>query len=108
MSIEGQHFDIVDLHHSQGLRFGPYAIAGDATINADLASLLKDAKIGVFDSGHISDDEIVELAVQTQAKALVCSHQYRALDEDVLDQDAKARGYAGRLVVAKDLMQFDL
>lgn len=108
LSIEGQHFDIVDLHHSQGLRFDSYAIAGDATINANLVSLLKGTKISVFDSGHISDDEIIELAAQTQAKTLVCSHQHRALDEDALNQDAKARGYTGHLVVAEDLMQFDL
>jgi ribonuclease BN (tRNA processing enzyme) len=108
LDIANQHFEVSNLHHSQGLRFGPYAIAGDASISNDLISLLKDAKIGIFDSGHITDEEIVELALHTQAQTLVCSHQYRELNEQRLNEAAKAKGYKGQLIVAKDLLQFNL
>lgn len=106
--ISKQEFLIIDLHHSRGLRFDNFAIAGDAQINADLENLLKDVELGVFDAGHITDDEICALAAKTQAKTLVCSHQYRPLDEKKLNKQAKTLGYEGRLVVAADLMDFAL
>ncbi len=109
LEIEGQRFKLVDLHHSHGLRFMEYAIAGDANLISDnLIVLLKGAKIGVFDSGHITDEEIVELAIKTQARMLVCSHQYRFLDEAQLNERAKTQGFEGMLVVARDLMEFGL
>ncbi len=109
LEIEGQRFKLVDLHHSYGLRFMEYAIAGDANLISDnLIVLLKGAKIGVFDSGHITDEEIVELAIKTQARTLVCSHQYRFLDEAQLNERAKTQGFEGMLVVARDLMEFGL
>ena len=108
LSIMGQHLGVVDLHHSHGLRFGQYAIAGDADVNDDLIALLKGTKIAIFDSGHITDKEIVDIAVQTQAQTLVCSHQYRSLNEERLNIDAKTKGFKGQLVVAHDLMEFML
>jgi ribonuclease BN (tRNA processing enzyme) len=108
LRIGDEDFEVVDLHHSHGLRFGSCAVAGDANLSDELAGLLKDVEIGVFDSGHVTDDEIIELAKRTQAQTLICSHQYRELDEGRLNSDARTKDYTGRLVVAEDLMQFDL
>jgi ribonuclease BN (tRNA processing enzyme) len=106
--IGDQVFEVFDLHHSQGLKFGRYAIAGDANISDDLINLLSGVDLGVFDSGHTTDNEIVQLAVRTQAKKLACSHQYRMLDQEVLNKAAKAQGFSGKLIVAEDLMSFEL
>jgi ribonuclease BN (tRNA processing enzyme) len=89
-----------------GIRFGSYAIAGDANLNDNLIKLLKNVRLGIFDAGHLTDDEIVELAMSTQAETLVCTHQYRILDEVDLNERAKSRGFTGTLVIARDLMEF--
>lgn len=103
--VAGQQFTAIDLHHSYGIRFGNCAIAGDAQVNEDLIRLLKDAEVGVFDAGHISDGEISDVAVRSQAKTLICSHQYRGLDADKLNQAAQSEGYTGKIIVAHDLMK---
>ena len=107
-TIGDEDFEMIDLHHSHGLRFGSFAIAGDANVSDELIGLLKDARIGVFDSGHITDNEIIEVAKRSQAQVLICSHQYRELKEAQLNTDARAKGYNGKLVVAEDLMKFEL
>jgi ribonuclease BN (tRNA processing enzyme) len=104
--ISKEEFLIIDLHHSRGLRFGTFAIAGDAQVNTDLENLLRGVEVGVFDAGHITDDEICEVAAKTQAKTLICSHQYRPLNEKKLNKQAKSLGYTGTIVVAEDLMSF--
>ncbi len=107
LTISGQTLQVVDLHHSHGLRLGSVAIAGDASLNDALIGLIKSAELAVFDAGHITDDEICTLAAKTQAKKLVCSHQYRPLDEEKLNQRARQLGYNGRIIVASDLMKFE-
>jgi ribonuclease BN (tRNA processing enzyme) len=104
--VSKEEFLIIDLHHSRGLRFDTFAIAGDSQVNNDLENLLKDVTVGVFDAGHITDDEICEVAAKTQAKNLICSHQYRQLNEKKLNKQAKLLGYTGTLIVAEDLMSF--
>jgi ribonuclease BN (tRNA processing enzyme) len=102
LTIGGERFDVVDLHHSRGLRFDNYAIAGDSSLHADLVHLLSGAEVGVFDAGHITNDEVVELAIRSQARQLVCSHQYRELDEVKLNDAAEAKGFTGHITVAHD------
>lgn len=106
--IAGETLEVKDLQHSHGLKLGGVAIAGDAGLGEPLVQLLDSAKLAVFDAGHLTDDEICELAARTQAEKLVCSHQYRALDEARLNATAKALGFHGTIIVAKDLMEFEL
>jgi ribonuclease BN (tRNA processing enzyme) len=62
----------------------------------------------VIDSGHLDDDELVELAVQSGARRIVCSHLYRDLDAEALGSRAAARGFCGEILVGRDLMIFPL
>lgn len=110
--IDGLSVEFVDLHHSFGMKFTRhgkhYAIMGDSSLHADLIKALQEVALGIFDAGHLSDEEIVELAVQSQATTLICSHQYRELDEQQLNAAAHAKGFKGKLVVAHDLMECTL
>lgn len=107
--IDGQPFDVIDLHHSYGLRFDEagrrYAVMPDSSLHDDLIEALRGVDLGIFDAGHLSDEEIVELAVRSQAKRLVCSHQYRELDQEAISREARAQGFTGELIVAEDLME---
>lgn len=110
--IEGLSVEFVDLHHSFGLKFTRhgkhYAVMGDSSLHGELIQALQGVALGVFDAGHLSDEEIIELAVQSQATTLVCSHQYRELDEQQLNAAAQAKGFKGTLVVAQDSMEYVL
>ena len=57
---------------------------------------------------HIEDEEIVQLAVASQAKVIVCSHLYREIDARHLQVEAESRGYKGTIIVGRDLMSFVL
>lgn len=104
-TIAGKKFTAIDLHHSYGIRFDEYAIAGDANVNDSLISLLKGAALGIFDAGHITNEEVCDVAVRTQVRRLVCSHQYRELDEAALNTVARRQGFTGKIIVAHDLMK---
>lgn len=110
MSIENNDYIFTDLRHSFGLSFYEngklYAIMADSDFHDDLVAAITGAELAVFDSGHITDEEIVQLATRSQAKKLVCSHQYRELDEALLNKAASKQGYKGTIIVAKDLMEF--
>ncbi len=62
----------------------------------------------MIDAGHLEADEIVELAVRSGARRLVCSHLYRPLDAAALNARAAKRGYRGELIVGEDGMRFEL
>lgn len=112
--IAGLHFAAVSLPPAgnHGLRFNwhnrTYAITGDSYFHAEEIAFLKDVELAVIDSGHIKDSEIVELAVQSQPRQLVCSHLYREIDAASLQQQAMQRGYTGTILVGQDLMSFVL
>lgn len=114
VSIAGLPFESVSLPPAgnQGLRFAwngrTYALTGDSYFHDEEIAFLRAVDLAVIDSGHISDEEIVELAVQSQARNIVCSHLYRAIDAASLQQQARARGYIGTLLVGRDLMSFPL
>lgn len=110
--IGDRSFDFIELPPAgnHGLRFKEkdktFALTGDSSFHPEEIAFLKDVALGIFDSGHISDKEIVRLAVATQAEELVCTHLYRELDLKKLKEDAASAGFTGNLKIAKDLMEF--
>lgn len=112
--INRQEFEMAPLAPAgnHGLRFETggkiCALTGDSHFHEDLLGFLRGVDLAVIDSGHITDDEILQVAVQSQPRVLVCSHLYRELDEKTLGMTALGRGYRGKLVVARDLMTFEL
>jgi len=113
-SIENHEFLFSELPpaNNRGLKFEfngkRYAFTGDSDFHKQEIEFLKEADLAIIDSGHISDENIIELAVATQAKAIICSHLYRELDENKLNSFAQKKGYKGRVVVGTDLMSFDI
>jgi ribonuclease BN (tRNA processing enzyme) len=85
-----------------------YAITGDSNFHEQEIAFLKDVDLAVIDSGHIEDDEIVQLAVASQARTIVCSHLYREIDAPRLQALAEKAGYTGTIIVGRDLMSFVL
>lgn len=114
LTIEGRGFDYDPLPPAgnHGLRFevggAVYALTGDSDFHAAEVEFLRGVELAVFDAGHLTEEEILELAVATQARHLVCSHLYRDLDEAELNARATERGYRGRFIVGSDRMTFEL
>ncbi|MCO6431425.1 MAG: ribonuclease Z [Deltaproteobacteria bacterium] len=113
-SINRLQFDFLSLPpaNNHGLRFEingkRIALTGDSHFHDELVKFIAGAELAVIDSGHLSDDEILSAAARSQAKTIVCSHLYRELDEQTLSMAAKSRGYAGKLIVGRDLMSFNI
>ena len=113
-SINGQRFEFIELPKApnHGLKFGfnerSFAFTGDSDFHRQEIDFLKGVKLAVVDAGHITDENIIELAVSTQVRTFVCSHLYRELDEERFNALAKKKGYEGRIIVGKDLMSFDI
>ncbi len=112
--IGSDSFDFVDLPpaDNRGLKFThkgrTYAFTGDSDFHQPEIEFLRGVDLAVIDSGHPTDEEILELAAETQVPRIVCSHLYRELDEEQMNDRARAKGYRGRLIVGQDLMAFDL
>ncbi len=85
-----------------------YALTGDSSFHEQEVRMLTGVDLAVIDAGHISDEEIAQLAAATQARVIVCSHLYRELDERALQRQANARGYTGTILVGRDLQSFVL
>ncbi len=81
------------------------AITGDAFFGEKLRSFIRLAETVIIDSGHLSDEEIIQLAVEKGDGTIVCSHLYRDLDINSLENLAKKEGFTGKLIVASDFMQ---
>lgn len=79
------------------------AITGDSSFHDAEVRTLRGCDIAIFDSGHLIDDEIVELMVQTNVPRLIASHVYRELDVPALEEQANRRGFEGSLEVGSDL-----
>ena len=96
--------------NNRGLKFTyknkTYAFTGDSNLHELEIGFLKNVDLAIIDSGHISDEEIINLAAATQAKTIICYHQYRELDEVQLNHSAKNKGYTGNLIVGQDRMKF--
>jgi ribonuclease BN (tRNA processing enzyme) len=112
--IGDRAFDFLELPPAgnHGLRFRAgettCALTGDSFLHDGEIEFLRGVDLAVIDAGHISDDEIVELAVRTRVGKLVCSHLYREIEEDRLGAAAAKAGFEGLLIVGEDLMAFDL
>ncbi len=113
-SIGPLDFDFISLPPAgnHGLRFAwrdrQYAITGDSNFHEKEIAFLKHVELAIIDSGHIEDNEIVQLAAASQAKTIVCSHLYREIDAQSLQTLAEKAGYEGTIVVGRDLMSFVL
>ncbi|HEU5230498.1 MAG TPA: ribonuclease Z [Ktedonobacteraceae bacterium] len=112
--IDAHHFEFLSLppagNHGLRFRWGGrcYALTGDSYFHAEEIAFLKQSDLAVIDSGHIEDREIVDLAVASQAKLIVCSHLYREIDAARLQMLAAQEGYQGTILVGRDLMSFVL
>ena len=113
-TIEGHDFEFVNLppagNHGLGFAVGGrrYALTGDSELHQREIDFLTGRHLAVFDSGHLEEGQIVELAARSQAGRLVCSHLYRELDGAALGARAAKAGYTGELIVGQDLMIFEL
>ena len=111
-SIGSYTFDFVSLPPAgnHGLRFKwrgkRYAITGDSHFHAQEIAFLSEVDFAIIDSGHLEDEQIVQLAAQSQAKVMVCSHLYREIDAPRLQVWAAGEGYTGTILVGRDLMTF--
>jgi ribonuclease BN (tRNA processing enzyme) len=111
-NIGSQRFDFISLPPAgnHGLRFKwrgrRYALTGDSYFHPEEIAFLKDVDLAVIDSGHIEDSDIVDLAISSHAKHIVCSHLYREIDTSQLQTLAQQRGYEGVLSTGRDLMVF--
>ncbi len=95
---------------NHGLRFSRhgrrYAITGDSYFHEQEIAFLSGVELAIIDSGHITDQQIVELAIASQARHIVCSHLYRAIDAARLQVEAELGGYTGTILVGHDLLSF--
>jgi ribonuclease BN (tRNA processing enzyme) len=111
-SIGSYDFDFISLPPAgnHGLRFAwrgrHYALTGDSNFHEREITFLHKVDLAIIDSGHIEDDEIVQLAATSQAKTKVCSHLYREIDAPKLQILAEKGGYEGTILVGRDLMSF--
>ncbi len=110
--IGTQSFDFISLPPAgnHGLRFDwrgkRYAITGDSHFHAQEIDFLSEVDLAIIDSGHLEDEQIVQLAAQSQVKVMVCSHLYREIDAPRLQAWAMGEGYRGTILVGRDLMSF--
>ena len=113
-SIGAYEFDFISLPPAgnHGLRFvwhdRCYAITGDSYFHEHEITFLHKVDLAIIDSGHLEDDEIVQLAAASQAKTIICSHLYREIDAQKLRTLAEEAGYEGTILVGRDLMSFVL
>ena len=109
LEIQGRQFEYPDLppagNHGLGFTtaLGRVVLTGDSSFHDNEIAFLRDAALAVIDSGHLEDDEIVELAVASGAERILCSHLYRPIDGEALTQRARQRGYRGTISEARDL-----
>jgi ribonuclease BN (tRNA processing enzyme) len=114
LEVAGRRFDYGDLPpaDNHGLKFTAAgrvcALTGDSFFHDREVAFLTGVDLAVIDSGHLSDEEIVELAVRSGAGWIVCSHLYRELDAGELEARAQKEGYTGRITVGRDRQSFDL
>lgn len=112
--IETCGFDFISLPPAgnHGLRFEwhgkRYALTGDSHFHAQEIAFLKEVDLAIIDSGHLEDEQIVQLAAQSQARRIVCSHLYREIDAPRLQAWAEREGYMGTILVGHDLMSFGI
>ena len=107
-------FELVRLPHAEnhGLRFAVegrrIAYTGDCEFSPAEVEFLRDVDLAVVDAGHLKRSEIIMLAVESAARTMVCSHLYEPLEQVALNFEADKCGYTGTIIVARDLMTFEV
>jgi ribonuclease BN (tRNA processing enzyme) len=113
-AIGPYRFDFINLPPAgnHGLRFAwqgkTYAVTGDSYFHEAEIDFLKQVDLAIIDAGHIEDDEIVQLAVRSRAKTVICSHLYREIDSIKLQAQAAQAGYSGTIITGRDFLSFVL
>lgn len=108
ITIGDHKFEICSLPPAgnHGLRFKVagkiVAITGDSDFHQQEEDFLRGVDVAIIDAGHLTDDEIICLAVKSQPRQLVCSHLYRELRHAELSHQLKQSGYQGNLIIAYD------
>lgn len=94
-------------NHGVRLELGGCSVAltGDSDFHRQEIEFLHRADVAIIDSGHLTDDQIVELAVQAGPGRLICSHVYRSIDVGELSARASQRGFEGRIEEGEDRME---
>ena len=114
LEIAGRRFGWADLppadNHGLKLEIGgtTVALTGDSSFHPQEIDFLRGVDLAIIDSGHLEDEEIVELAVASGARRIVCSHLYRPIDATALTAEARRRGHAGEIEVGRDGQVFPL
>lgn len=112
--ISSYSFDFISLPpcENHGLRFThngkSIAITGDSYFHKQEIFFLKNTDLAIIDAGHLKDDELIQLAVESQAKVIICSHIFKEIDAPQLQSKARKKGYRGEIKVGKDLMKLPL
>lgn len=112
--IDGHPFELYHLPPAgnHGLKLSHHgritALTGDSSYHEREVQFLTGVDLAVIDSGHLSDEEILELATRTQVPRVVCSHLYRELEAEELNDRARRLGYNGEIIIAEDLMEIRL
>lgn len=112
--IDNYDFEYIHLPpaNNHGLKFEKsgkiYALTGDSNFHPKEVAFLSDVDVAVIDSGHLTDDEIIGLAVKSRAKRIICSHQYRKLIINDLNSKAVNKGYKGTIELGKDFLKIKL
>lgn len=112
--IEGREFFFDELPpaNNHGLKFIEHgrtiALTGDSHFHDAEVRFLRGVDLAVIDSGHLTDDELIQLAADSQAKEIVCSHLYRELNARELGEMAEKKGFTGKFAIARDLMKFEI
>lgn len=87
-------------------------LTGDAFHRDELVEAARRADLVVFDSGHLEDDEIVDLLLRADSGSrgarFVASHLYRELDVEALLEEARDGGFSGSLEAGEDLREIPL
>ena len=109
LTVQGQSLPPAGNH---GVRFDlgdcVVALTGDSAFHRRLIEFLHRSDLAIIDSGHLTDDQIVELAVRACPGRLICSHVYRWIDVDDLLARARKGGFEGRIELAEDRMDLSV
>lgn len=109
-SIAGLNFEYLELPpaSNHGMRFKfkgkQIAITGDSSFHEQEINFLQGVDFAIFDSGHLSDEEIVQLASAANCRVLCCSHCYRELEVSKLQEASEKLGFTGKLLLGHDLL----
>lgn len=82
-------------------------LSGDFDFSEDAIDFLNGLDFAVIDAGHSSQEQVIELAVQSQVKKIIMSHLYRDDDVKMMNKKANKARYKGELIKGEDLMSFN-